>query len=76
MAALNYSIYLEDQGDNGLGPYTVSLRENPSTPPAGGTEKLSDTNALGTKNFGELAYLASQFAHSLIANANDVDDNN
>lgn len=44
MAALNFSILLTDTGDSGSGPYTMSVRSNPTTDPAGGTVVYTDAN--------------------------------
>ncbi len=74
MAALNYVIQLVDTTDNGLGPYTLAVIENP-TLVTDGTTRKSDTNATGTKNFQELAAIGALHAGSLIAQANNTGTN-
>lgn len=70
MAALNYTIEVLDTGDNGSGPYTMSLTQNANSV-AGGTSKLTDTNSLGTENMLELIEHASRFAAGLNAAAQE-----
>ncbi len=76
MAALNFFCKLTDTGDNGSGPYTLSIEKNSTTGFSGGTTITPDfgsTNSLGVLNPQELAYAFARAAGDVIAAANTVD---
>ncbi len=76
--ALDYAIVLSDQAVNGdgTGPYTIVVRQNPTTAAAGGTVKYSNTNSLGTLNFIELSKQGVLAAVNANATANQNDSVN
>jgi len=76
MASLNYFAKLTDTGDNGAGPYTLTIEKNSTTGFSGGTAITPDfgaTNALGVLNPQELAYAFARAVGDNIAAANTVD---
>lgn len=62
MAAINFNVAFTDTGDNGSGPYTMVVRQDPTTAASGGTVLLTDTNATHPKqNVRSLSEKAVQY---------------
>lgn len=78
MAAINFSFYFADQSSDGLGtgPYVLTVRQNPATPPAGGTLLATYSNTQGNINPPELAALGQTWMSDAIATLNTSDTNN
>lgn len=87
MAALNYSLYVEEAssgGDTGSGPYIVTLRKNPTTAPSGGTLLATfkaasggvNTSGANTQNVRELTSQAMNWLSNNISMAVQTDTNN
>lgn len=77
MAADNYSIGAVETGNLGSGPYTVTLRKNP-TQATGGTvlKTFSDPSGNNTQSLIELITQAMHWAINDIAKDNQTDTNN
>lgn len=86
MAAINFSVNLVETGNNGSGPYTITLLQNP-TAATGGTDVSANagtvyfggaqvnltTNPVGTINPQELMAYAAHVFGDIIAAANQQD---